>query len=218
MHKPIRVLLADDHPALRVGLRVLLDRAPDIEVVGEAGDGETVLAQLEPLHPDVIVLDCQLPDINGMEVARTIKHREPATHIVALSAYDDDGYLAQMHEVGAMGYLLKNEAPGRIVEAVRAAMQAETLWTAEQLARIEHWRAEVDRLISRLTPREREVLHWVTEGLSNKEIAQTLYITVRTVDFHVSNILRKLGVISRVEAAVWAKEHSDHLRLNAEVI
>jgi RNA polymerase sigma factor (sigma-70 family) len=213
MHKPIRVLLADDHPALRVGLRVLLERAPDIEVVGEAEDGETVLTQLETLHPDVIVLDCQLPGISGVEVARTIKRRKASPRVIALSAYDDDGYLAQMHEADATGYLLKNEAPARIVEAVRAAMRGETLWTPEQLARIEHWRAEVVRLIDSLTPREREVLHWVTEGLSNKEIAQKLYITVRTVDFHVSNILRKLGVISRVEAAVWAKEHGEHLRL-----
>ncbi len=213
MHKPIRVLLADDHPALRVGLRVLLDRVSDIEVVGEAEDGETVLKQLETLHPDVMVLDCQLPGISGVEVARTIKQWDASPHVIALSAYDDDGYLAQMHEAGAMGYLLKNEAPGRIVEAVQAAMRSESLWTAEQLARIEHWQAEVVRLIDSLTPREREVLHWVTEGLSNKEIAQKLYITVRTVDFHVSNILRKLGVISRVEAAVWAKEHSGYLHL-----
>ncbi len=219
MPESIRVLLADDHPALRVGLRVLLDRASDIEVVGEVEDGETVLTQLEVLTPDVIVLDCQLPGISGVEVARAIKRAgalaagATAPRVIALSAYDDDGYLAQMHEAGAMGYLLKNEAPGRIVEAVQATMRDMPLWTTAQLARIEHWRAEVDRLIASLTPREREVLHWVTEGLSNKEIAQTLYITVRTVDFHVSNVLRKLGVISRVEAAVWAKEHSNYLGL-----
>jgi DNA-binding NarL/FixJ family response regulator len=204
---PIRVLLADDHPALRMGLRVLLDRAPDIEVVGEADDGDAALALIETLRPDVAVLDCQLPGVDGMAVAAAVGQRALSVRVVALSAYDDDRYLAGMMAAGAVGYLLKNEAPGQIVAAVQAAMRDETLWTLEQTARVERWRAEVAHVRDSLTEREREVLQLVAEGLSNKEIAQALYITVRTADFHVSNILRKLGVISRVEAAVWAKEH-----------
>ena len=203
----IHVLLADDHPALRMGLRVLLDRAPDIEVGGEADDGNEALALIESLHPDVAVLDCQLPGIDGMAVAVEIGQRVPSVRVVALSAYDDDRYLAGMMAAGAVGYLLKNEAPGQIVAAVQAAMRGETLWTPEQTTRVERWRAEVAHVRDSLTEREREVLQLVADGLSNKEIAQALYITVRTADFHVSNILRKLSVISRVEAAVWAKEH-----------
>ena len=207
MMTKIHVLLADDHPALRMGLRVLLDRAPDIEVVGEADDGNAALALIESLRPDVAVLDCQLPGIEGAAVAEAVTRRKWPVRVVALSAYDDDRYLAGMMAAGAVGYLLKNEAPGQIVAAVQAAMRGETLWTAEQTARVERWRAEVAHVRDSLTDREREVLRLVADGLSNKEIAQALYITVRTADFHVSNILRKLGVISRVEAAVWAKEH-----------
>lgn len=211
----IRVLLADDHPALRVGLRVLLDRAPDIEVVGEADDGEAALAMIDVLSPDVVVLDCQLPGIDGVAVAAALRRSAFAGCVLALSAYDDDQYLAGMADAGAVGYLLKNEAPWQIVAAVQAVMQGvercEMLWTSEQLARIRRWRAEVARVRESLTRREREVLGLVAEGLSNKEIAQMLHITVRTTDFHVSNILRKLGVISRVEAAVWAKDHLEDM-------
>lgn len=203
----IRVVLADDHPALRVGLRVLLDRAPDIAVVGEAEEGDAALALIADLRPDVAVLDCQLPEVNGVAVAAALRRRELPTRVLALSAYDDDRYLAGMAEAGAVGYLLKSEAPGQIVEAVQAAARGERLWTAEQQARAQLWREEVARLRESLTGRECEVLRLVAEGLSNKEIAAALSITVRTADFHVSNILRKLGVVSRVEAAVWAKEH-----------
>ncbi len=203
----IRVLLADDHPALRMGLRVLLDRAPDIEVVGEADDGAEALALIESLRPDVAVLDCQLPGIEGAAVAEAVARRGLPVRVVALSAYDDDRYLAGMMTAGAVGYLLKNEAPGQIVAAVQAAMRGERLWTPEQVARVSRWQAEVARVRDSLTEREREVLRLVADGLSNKEIAQALTITVRTTDFHVSNILRKLGVISRVEAAVWAQVH-----------
>ncbi len=203
----IRVLLADDHPALRMGLRVLLDRAPDIEVVGEADDGEAALALIESLQPDVAVLDCQLPKIEGAAAAQEAARRGWPVRVVALSAYDDDRYLAGMLAAGAVGYLLKNEAPGQIVAAVQAAMRGETLWTPTQRARVERWQAEVARVRDSLTERERAVLRCVADGLSNKEIAQVLHITVRTADFHVSNILRKLGVISRVEAAVWAQAH-----------
>jgi RNA polymerase sigma factor (sigma-70 family) len=127
--------------------------------------------------------------------------------VVALSAYDDDRFLAGMHGAGAVGYLLKNEAPERIVEAVRRAARGGTLWTPEQLARVRRWQEEVAQVRESLTEREQEVLALVAGGLSNKEIAQQLTVTVRTVDFHVSNILRKLDVASRVEAAVWVKEY-----------
>jgi len=207
MAELIRVVLADDHPALRVGLKVLLDHAPDISVVGEADDGEAALALIKALAPDVVVLDCQLPGLDGVAVLVHLREQHAAARVLALSAYDDDRYLAGMAEAGAVGYLLKNEAPGRIVEAVRAASQGAQFWTAEQQARIRRWREEVARLQESLTTREREVLRLIVDGLSNKEIAQALFITVRTADFHVSNILRKLGAVSRVEAAVWARSN-----------
>ena len=211
MADTIRVLLADDHPALRVGLKVLLDRAADIEVVGEADDGAMVLEMAAIQRPDVVVLACQLPEIDGVAVALALRDHHAPIRVLALSAYDDDRYLAGMAEAGALGYLLKNEAPGRIVEAVHMAMEGRALWTPEQKGRVQRWREDVGRLGESLTAREREVLRLIADGLSNKEISQTLKITVRTADFHVSNILRKLEVISRVEAAVWASDHRSFL-------
>lgn len=207
MPSPIRVILADDHPALRFGLRVLLDRELDITVVAEADDGPTALEMSQALIPDVLILDCQLPKADGTTVAAELTRQGIPTQIVALSAYDDDRYIAGMVQTGAAGYLLKNEAPGRIVSAVRSVVAGTPLWTAAQLARAERWEAEIVRVRESLTEREREVLGLVSAGLSNKEIAQQLVVTVRTVDFHVSNILRKLNAVSRVEAAVWAQAY-----------
>jgi DNA-binding NarL/FixJ family response regulator len=203
----IRVLLADDHPALRIGLRVLLDVSPDIEVVAEVDDGLAVMDQMQLLHPDVAVLDCQLPAMDGVAAAEYICKQFPATRVLALSAYDDDRYLSGMMTAGAVGYLLKSEAPNQIVEAVVRVYRGEELWSDEQYTRIERWRNEIGKIRNSLTEREIEVLVLIASGLSNKEIAQKLIITVRTADFHVSNILRKLGAVSRVEAAVWAQTY-----------
>jgi len=207
MANPVRVVLADDHPALRMGLRVLLDREADIAVVGEADDGATALEMGRELAPDVLVLDCQLPEVDGVAVATTLTDEGSSTRILALSAYDDDRYIAGMARAGAAGYLLKNEAPGQIVSAVRAVVSDSPLWTQDQLTRASRWEAEIVRVRESLTKREHEVLALVANGLSNKEIAQKLVVTVRTVDFHVSNVLRKLDAVSRVEAAVWAKTY-----------
>ena len=207
MPDSIRVVLADDHPALRLGLRILLDREPDIAVVGEADDGPTALEMSRTSTPDVLVLDCRLPGMDGATVAGELARQGIPTQIVALSAHDDDRYIAGMAHAGASGYLLKNEAPGRIASAVRTVVAGTPLWTADQLARAERWEAQIVRVRDSLTEREREVLGLVTEGLSNKQIARQLVVTVRTVDFHVSNILRKLDAVSRVEAAVWAQAY-----------
>ena len=205
MSEPIRVLLADDHPALMIGLRVLLDQAPDIEVVGEARDGPSALAAIEALAPDVAVLDCQLPGRSGTQVATDVRRRSLPTRVLALSAYTDDRYVHGMLEAGAVGYLLKEEAPGTIADAVRAAAQGEPYFSQAVAARARAW-ATGERPAG-LTEREMEVLHLLAEGLSNKEIARALTVSVRTANFHVGNILHKLGVASRVEAVVWAKDH-----------
>ena len=195
----IRVLLADDHPALRIGLRVLLDASSNIEVVAEVEDGVAALQMVQTLQPDVAILDCQLPNLDGVKVAEEISHLALHVNILALSAYDDDRYLAGMMSAGACGYFLKSQVPQQIIGAVEGVYRGENLWTSEQ--------NEVGRIRDNLTEREKEVLHWVALSLSNKEIAQKLSITVRTVDFHVSNVLRKLNAISRVEAAIWAQTY-----------
>ena len=200
MSEIIRVLLADDHPALRLGMRMLLDRAPDVEVVGEAKDGEEALALIEELRPDVAVLDCKLPGLSGPEVAREIRRRGLPVRVLALSAYKDDRYVRGMLAAGAVGYLLKEEAPETIVAAVRG----ERYFSPPVADKMAAW-ARGERP-GGLTGRELEVLRLVARGLSNKEIALMLKVKERTVVFHVSNTLKKLGAASRVEAAMWAKE------------
>lgn len=202
MAQVVRVLLVDDHPALRLGLRVLLDQAADITVVGEAGETAEAIEMIERLAPDVIVLDCQIPGGGGAAVARAAQGR--AGRVLALSSYADDGYVRDMVEAGAVGYLLKDEAPGVIVAAVRAAAQGQNWFSAEIEEKIAAW--ERGELPGGLTERELEVLRLLADGLSNKEIAHRLCITVRTASFHVGNILAKLQAASRVDAAVWAQE------------
>lgn len=200
----IRVLLADDHPTVRVGLRVLLEQAPDIDVVGEAEDGREALALIDDLAPDVAVVDCELPDIEGPQVAQEIRQREFPVRVLALSAYDDERYVRGMLEAGAVGYLLKEEAPETIVAAVRAAVRGEGYFSPGVASKVDAWaRSEPP---GGLTQREVDVLRLVAEGYTNARIAQALNIAERTVAFHVSNILKKLNAASRIDAAMWAKD------------
>ncbi len=200
----IRVLLADDHPTLRLGLRVLLDREPDIEVVAEAESGEEALAKILALQPEVAVLDCQLPGLSGPAVARELQRRGLPVRILALSAYRYEHYIWGMLEAGAVGYLLKEEAPEAIVATIRSAVQGGMYFSpgvADLVKALLEGRGPVQ-----LTKREREVLRLMAEGLSNKEIAVRLGVSERTAAFHVSNVLQKLGAASRTEAVVRAKE------------
>lgn len=138
---------------------------------------------------------------------RAMTEQGLGTRALALLAYDEDRFLAAMVQAGAAGYLLKDEAPTRIVASVREVAAGGSLWSQDQLARVRRYEAQVSAVHDSLTEREREVLGLLAEGLSNKEIAQELVVTLRAVEFHVSNVLRKLGVMSRVEAAVWVHEH-----------
>jgi len=199
------ILLADDHPALRVGLGVLLEQA-GISVIGETGSGREALEQIEARRPDVIVLDCQLPDVEGTAVAMEIKRRGLPTRVLALSSYSDARYVRAMIDAGVVGYLLKDEAPERIVEAVCAAARGKSLWTAEQVLRAQRWQEEIKDRWAQLTTREREVLMLVAVGQSNKQIARELKLSTKAVEYHVTNILSKLGVGSRAEAIVWMKD------------
>lgn len=202
----IGVILADDHPALRLGLRVLLEQTADIAVVGEAGDGPATLDLIEALSPTVAVVDCQLPLLSGPGVAAEVARRGWPTRIVALSAYRDERFVRGMVAAGAAGYLIKDEAPAAIAAAVRAAARGERWFSPAVAAWVgaiaEHRRAGA----AGLTERERAVLRLAAEGQPNKEIAWRLGIAERTVEFHLGNTFRKLGLSSRVEAAVWARD------------
>ncbi len=203
MSKTIRVLLVDDHPAVRIGLRVLLEQAPDVAVVGEAEDGREALRLAEELEPDVAVVDCELPDMEGSDVAREML-RQWAVRVLALSSYDDEHYVRGMLEAGAVGYLLKEEAPQTIVAAVRTAADGEGYFSPGVAGKVDAWaRGEPP---GGLTQREIDVLCLVAQGYTNARIAHELTIAERTVAFHVSNVLEKLDAESRIDAAMWAKD------------
>ena len=202
----IRVILVDDHPALRMGLRIVLEQAPDVQVVAEAGTGEEALALIHALQPDVAVLDCQLPGLSGAQVAAEIRRLRLSTRVLALSAYTDDAVIQGMVQAGALGYLLKEEAPAAIVDAVRAAARGEGRWSAAVASRLAAWavRPAASEANADLTSRELEVVRLLASGWDNQRIGQELHISEHTVRFHLRNIREKIGVQTRTEAAVWA--------------
>ncbi|MEZ4869186.1 MAG: response regulator transcription factor [Caldilineaceae bacterium] len=200
----IRVVLADDHPVVRTGIRALLERAPDITIVAEAENGAEVLPLIEKHQPDVLVLDIEMPQLSGLEVTQRIKELQLPVRVLALSAYADDHYIHRLLSNGAAGYLVKEEAPHMIVEAVRGVASGQEGWMSRRAVAQMSLRARSDEVGSDLTPREKQVLALVVEGKTNQEIALGLKISESTVEKHVGALLSKLGVASRVEAAVQA--------------
>jgi DNA-binding NarL/FixJ family response regulator len=201
---PIRVLLADDHPVTRSGIRAILDKAPDIQVVGEAGNGIEAQRLVAELAPKILLLDLQMPGPQPSEVAMWVRDHCPETVTLVLTAHDRDAYLAAMIEAETTGFVTKEEAPERLLEAIRHAARGEVLFNRDQLIRARRWRKEVGERWESLTERERDVLILVATGKTNQEIAQELQITAKTVSNHVSSILDKLGMASRTEASLWA--------------
>ncbi|MBI2872276.1 MAG: response regulator transcription factor [Chloroflexi bacterium] len=205
----IRIVLAEDHALVREGTRRILEQHPDLEVVGEAGDGEQALELVGRLQPDVAILDIRLPKLSGIEVVRRMGEQSPKTKALMLTAYDDDDYILALMEAGATGYLLKTARANELVEAVRSVHRGEPVLhpaIAVKVARLwGHRRVAVEQgPAEELTSREREVVVLAAKGLRNKAIAETLGISVRTVEGHFNNILAKLGVSSRTEAVLYA--------------
>lgn len=204
----IRVLLAEDHVVVRESIRQFLDRESDLEVVGEAGDGEEAVRLATQLHPDVIVMDVAMPKVNGIEATRKIKALWPATAVLALTAYDYDQYIFALLEAGAAGYLLKDVSGQELVDAIRAVRRGDSVLhptvARKVVARFREPSAKAgdSRTTEVLTEREIEVLKRAAKGMSNKDIARELSISVRSVEAHMGSILNKLGVGSRTEAVV----------------
>ena len=206
----IRVLLADDHVLVREGTRQLLSQEPDLLVVAEAGDGEEAVRLAAETHPDVALIDIAMPKLNGIEATKQIKSISPTTAVLILSAYDDDQYVFALLEAGAAGYLLKNVRGRELIEAVRSVYAGESVLHPVIARKV------IDRLNlpvsstseettdQSLTERELEVLSLAAKGLSNKDIADQLYLSARTVQAHLSAIFSKLEVGSRTEAVVLA--------------
>ncbi len=214
---PITVLIADDHPLLREGLVRILAMEEGIEVVGEAGSGPEAVAMVAEYEPDVVLMDISMPG-GGLAATREISHRFPDVGVIILTIHDDEQYLYELVRAGAKGYLVKDSEPQRVVEAIRHVHRGDSYMSPELMKKLlEEFRRlpeggtvvrERPRTgVEALTARELEILQLIVEGRTNAQIARTLYISEKTVKNHITNILRKLDLEDRTQAAVFALRH-----------
>lgn len=206
----IRILLVEDHVVVRQGTRQLLEREPDFEVVGEAGDGEQAVKTARQLKPDVIIMDVAMPNMNGIEATKQIKEFMPSVAVLVLTGYDYDEYILSLLEAGAAGYLLKSVSGDDLVSAVRAVHTGEPVLhpvvIRKMMTNLRPQAASnpaLTRPIDLLSEREMEVLRLASRGMSNKDIGEALFISIRTVQAHLRSIFNRLGVGSRSEAILY---------------
>ena len=214
MSQPIRILLADDHVILRQGTAELLRKEADIEVVGEADDGQQAIDLAMRLQPDIIVMDVRMPVLSGVEATRRIREAMPEIQVLVLTAYDDDQYIFSLLQAGASGYLLKTAPVNELVNAVRLVRSGESPLDPSIARKVVVRMAgdqgsrtpvgEEGSSIQALTFREQEVLQLLSRGLNNQAIAEALYVSNRTVQAHLTSIFAKMGVSSRLEAVLTA--------------
>lgn len=204
----IRVVLADDHPIVRSGIRDMLEHADDIKVIGEAKNGREALEIVDQLKPDVLLLDMEMPDMNGIEVATHLKKAKSPVKVLALSAYDSVHFIQSTLKAGAYGYLTKEEMPETILEAVRGVAQGINGWLSGRAkARMDQFLTDEGDPYSRLSSREQEILKLMGQGCDNLTISSVLNISERTVRNHASNIYNKLGFHTRAELVAWAWDY-----------
>ncbi len=206
----IRVFLADDHLLLREGIRSLLGKVPDIEVIGEAGDGKEAVEKVAQLSPDVVLMDITMPELGGLEATQRIKQDNPQVKVLILTIHETSQYLAGMLNVGASGYVVKTTASSELTSAIRAVHHGD-IYLYPSIARmlVEDYLQKVKvgeqkTSYEGLTPREREILKYIAEDRKNKEIADLLGISVRTVQAHRTNLMDKLGARDRTELVKYA--------------
>ncbi len=208
--KPIQVLIADDHTLFRAGLHALLNLFPDIEVAGEAATGEEAIAKAEALKPDVVLMDIQMPGVNGIEATRRILQARPETGIIVVTMFEDDSSVFSAMRAGARGYFLKEAGEEEVLQAIRSVARGEAIFGPGIARRLVHFfsepHQEPDPTFPELTEREREVLDLIARGESNAEIVQRLVLSPHTVRNHISNIFSKLQVANRAEAIIRARD------------
>ena len=215
----IKVLLVDDQGLIRQGLRALLELEPDLEIVGEAENGEQAINLVAELHPDVVLLDIRMPIMDGVAATREIQKRFAKTKILVLTTFDDDEYVSAALQNGAMGYLLKDTPSEELAVAIRAVYKGYTQLgpgiVKKLLTQFSNGTptqsTPVPSSLAELTPREKEVLRLIATAASNREIAQELYISEGTVKNHVTNILNRLNLRDRTQAAIWANTYLSYL-------
>ncbi len=206
----IRILLADDHNVLRDGMRLLLERQPGFSVVGEASDGRETLNLVQSQHPDVVVMDIAMPNMNGIEATRRIVEQHPQTGVVILSMHYDESYVIRSLKAGARAYLLKDALKAELIDAIHAVSQGKSFFSPKISSILQEdyvqalGRKSADDTYELLTDREREVLQLVAEGKTNKEIAGALNLSLYTVDTHRTHILQKLNLHSVPEVILYA--------------
>ena len=208
MNEPITVLIVDDHAVVRRGIRALLEAEGDFTVVGEVGSGGEAVLLAADLAPDVVLMDLLMPEMDGVEATRLLKQRSPRSQVIVLTSYHEDEHIFPAIRAGALSYLLKGVGLEELTEAVRKAARGEATLHPHVAARLvqelKGASQETARLYTTLSEREREVLRLIAEGLSNAQIAGRLVISERTVKSHVNNILGKLHLVDRTQAAIFA--------------
>ena len=206
----IKVVVADDHAIVREGVRMILAREQDIEVVGEAGDGQQALDLVASLRPQVVIMDISMPGMGGIEATQRLKAKHPEVQVLALTMHEDETYVFQLLRAGAAGYVLKRAAAQDLVQGVRAAAKGEAfLYPSVARKVVEDYLKRVETGEERerydgLTTREKEILTLIAQGLSNQQIAEKLYISIKTVQTHRAHILEKLGLHDRTELVRYA--------------
>ena len=204
---PIRVVIVDDHEMVRSGLATFLRVIDDLELVGEAGSGEEAVRLCQHVQPDVVLMDMVLPGMDGVATTRVVRERCPDTRIIVLTSFPEEDFVQRALEAGATSYLLKNVGASELASAIRAARAGKPTLAPEAAQALISRATRPARPGQDLTAREREVLALMRQGLSNRAIAERLIVSPSTADFHVSNILGKLGVASRTEAVALAVQH-----------
>mgnify|MGYP000908896500 CR=1 FL=1 len=205
--KKITVLAVDDHPLALAGVEKILEQVDDIEIIGQAANGEAALEKIAELRPQVLLLDLKMPGMPAREVEKWTREHYPEIVTITLTAHDRDYYLAEMMEAGVAAYIDKNSRGEQLIASIRRVANGETLFTKEQIERVKTWRTEIGPKWDSLSDTERDVLRLMVKGLTNPQIAELRDVAERTVVFHVSNILRKLDVETRQAASAWAVEH-----------
>jgi DNA-binding NarL/FixJ family response regulator len=219
--KPLRVLLVDDHEVVRLGLAVVLEDCPGVRIVGEAGSGQEALEACERLQPDLVILDIRLPDQLGVKVCRQIVERWPLIKVIILTSFANDDLIAEAISAGATGYVLKQVGNEELLRAVEAVRRGEALLDPHVTQRVLRRMRQTERLLDAsafrdLSRRELEVLLLVSQGKSNREIAEGLSLSEKTVRNHVSNLLSKLNMSNRIELATYAVKHHIATFLSSE--
>ncbi len=219
--KKLRILLVDDHEVVRLGLATLLEDIPGVIVVGEAGSAREAMIACERLDPDLVILDIRLPDQTGVDVCRRITERWPHIRVIMLTSYTDDDLIAEAVLAGAVGYVLKQVGNEELLRAIEAVRRGEALLDPQVTQRVLQRMRQTERLLDAsafrdLSKRELEVLHLVSQGKSNREIAEVLSVSEKTVRNHVSSVLNKLGLNNRIELATYAVRHRIATYLSSE--